>query len=77
MKHLKTIFFIPCLPYHVSVFLWINYLAFRDNDFSEMLMTGDIGRNEKFDNFIDKFDEYTMPLQYVYCMCFWIWLIFF
>jgi len=71
---MKTIFLLPCLPYHLSVFIFLNYLALRDNDFKDVLITGDVKQNNKFDDFVDRFDEKTIPFQYAYCTIFWGWL---
>lgn len=71
---MKTICLLPRLPYHLSVFIFVNYLALRDSDFKDVLVTGDVKQNDKFDDFIDRFDEKTKPLQYAYCTISWIWL---
>lgn len=71
--YLKNIFLLPCLPYHLSVFFYLIYLSFKENDLHEMII-GNINRNKKFDDFIEKFDKDTMPIQVAYCAIFWLWL---
>ena len=72
----ENIFLIPILPYHLVLFIWVNYVAFRDNDLLDVAMTGDIKKNKKFDNYCRKFDDKLMPLKYAISTLFWLYVIF-
>ena len=72
----ENIFLIPILPYHLVLFIWVNYLAFRDNDLLDVAMTGDIKKNETFDNYCRKVDDKLMPLKYAISTLFWLYVIF-
>ena len=72
----ENIFLIPILPYHLVLFIWVNYVAFRDNDLLDVAMTGDVKKNKTFDNYCRKVDDKLMPLKYAISTLFWIYVIF-
>ena len=72
----ENIFLIPILPYHLVLFIWVNYLAFRDNDLLDVAMTGDVKKNKTFDNYCRKVDDKLMPLKYAISTLFWLYVIF-
>ena len=72
----ENIFLIPILPYHLVLFIWVNYLAFRDNDLLDVAMTGDVKKNKTFDNYYRKVDDKLMPLKYAISTLFWLYVIF-
>lgn len=72
----ENIFLIPILPYHLVLFIWVNYVAFRDNDLLDVTMTGDVKKNKTFDNYCRKVDDKLMPLKYAISTLFWLYVIF-
>lgn len=72
----ENIFLIPILPYHLILFIWVNYVAFRDNDLLDVAMTGDVKKNKTFNNYCRKVDDKLMPLKYAISTLFWIYVIF-
>ena len=72
----ENIFLIPILPYHLVLFIWVNYVAFRDNDLLDVAMTGDVKKNKTFDNYCRKVDDKLMPLKYAISTLFWLYVIF-
>ena len=72
----ENIFLIPILPYHLVLFIWVNYVAFRDNDLLDVAMTGDVKKNKTFDNYCRKVDDKLMPLKYALSTLFWLYVIF-
>jgi len=71
----ENIFLIPILPYHLVLFIWVNYLAFKDNDLIDVAMTGDIKKNETFDNFCRKYDDKLLPTKYAISFLVWLYVI--
>ena len=72
----ENIFLIPILPYHLVLFIWVNYVAFRENDLLDVAMTGDVKKNKTFDNYCRKVDDKLMPLKYALSTLFWLYVIF-
>ena len=72
----ENIFLIPILPYHLVLFIWVNYLAFRDNDLLDVAMTDDVKKNKTFDNYCRKVDDKLMPMKYATSTLFWLYVIF-
>ena len=72
----ENIFLIPILPYHLVLFIWVNYLAFRDNDLLDVAMNGEVKKNKTFDNYCRKVDDKLMTLKYAISTLFWLYVIF-
>ena len=71
----ENIFLIPILPYHLVLFIWVNYLAFRDNDLLDIAMTGDVKKNKTFDNYCRNIDDKLLPTKYAISFLVWLYII--